>query len=347
VELTRVRDANMHARSQAVVQSVEFHPNGSLLMSASFDKRLCFFHVDGVRNPLVQSLHLADLPIHTARFAAGGAQVIASGRRKFFYAVDLESQSIDRIKGIQGHDDASLEQFVVPPAATAPADQRACIAFLGSEGAVPLVSLRSKQCVGELRMSGTVRSAAFSPDGLHLYAAGGDGKVHLWDVRMRKCIDRFVDEGCVNSTGLAVAGGLLAAGSRSGVVNVYSRSGANGALARDAQNAAAQGQGRHVRMPGVASSAQPLRGLTSLVTAVDTLAFSPDAQMLCIASRLKKDALRLVHVPTLTAFSNWPTGRSPLHYVHCVAFSPGGGFLAIGNAKGHVLTYRLHHYANI
>ena len=83
------------------------------------------------------------------------------------------------------------------------------------------------------------------------------------------------------------------------------------------------------------------------MTPVDTLAFSPDAQMLCMASRLKKDSLRLVHVPTLTAFSNWPTGRTPLHYVHCAAFSPGGGFLAVGNAKGHVLTYRLHHYANI
>eukprot|EP00983_Pelagomonas_calceolata_P018357 574613-Pelagomonas_calceolata.AAC.2 len=26
--------------------------------------------------------------------------------------------------------------------------------------------------------------------------------------------------------------------------------------------------------------------------------------------------------------------RSPLHYVHSLAFSPGGGFLAVGNARG-------------
>ena len=186
-----MRDANLQERCKAVVQSVEFHPNGKLLMAASFDKRLNFFHVDGVRNDLVQALYLEDLPVHTARFANGGAQVIASGRRKFFYAIDLEKQSVERVKGVQGCADASLEQFVVPPAATAPADQRACIAFLGNEGTVPLVSLRSKQRVGELRMSGSVRAAAFSPDGLHLYAAGGDGKVHLWDVRMRRCVHRF------------------------------------------------------------------------------------------------------------------------------------------------------------
>lgn len=68
-------------------------------------------------------------------------------------------------------------------------------------------------------------------------------------------------------------------------------------------------------------------------------------QILAIASRMKRDALRLVHVPSLTVFANWPTSRTPLGHVHSAAFSPGGGFLAVGNAKGRVLLYRLHHYA--
>ncbi len=68
------------------------------------------------------------------------------------------------------------------------------------------------------------------------------------------------------------------------------------------------------------------------------------AQILAMASRMKKDALRLVHLPSCTVFSNWPTSRSPLGYVHSLAFSPGGGYLAIGNAKGRTLLYRLHHY---
>jgi U3 small nucleolar RNA-associated protein 18 len=38
-----------------------------------------------------------------------------------------------------------------------------------------------------------------------------------------------------------------------------------------------------------------------------------------MASRMKKDALKLVHVPTFTVFSNWPTS---LHYVHSLTFSP-------------------------
>ena len=62
---------------------------------------------------------------------------------------------------------------------------------------------------------------------------------------------------------------------------------------------------------------------------------------------MERDALRLVHLPSCTVFSNWPTSKSPLHYVHCAAFSPGCGFLAIGNAKGKVLLYRLPHYAAV
>ena len=65
-------------------------------------------------------------------------------------------------------------------------------------------------------------------------------------------------------------------------------------------------------------------------------------QILAMASRMAKDALRLVHLPSCTVFSNWPTSRTPLGYVHSLAFSPGGGYLAIGTARGTALLYRLH-----
>ena len=40
--------------------------------------RLRFFNVDGVNNPKVQSVYLADMPVHKAAFAGGGTQ--ARGR---------------------------------------------------------------------------------------------------------------------------------------------------------------------------------------------------------------------------------------------------------------------------
>ncbi len=71
---------------------------------------------------------------------------------------------------------------------------------------------------------------------------------------------------------------------------------------------------------------------------------SPVAQMLVMGSRYSKGGLRLVHVPSRTVFANWPTPATPLSYVHCAAFSPGGGLLAIGTGKGRALLYRLNHY---
>lgn len=128
----------------------------------------------------------------------------------------------------------------------------------------------------------------------------------------------------------------MATGSSAGVVNIYGR---------DQFQAGAALSSKAGLLRPLAPT--PLREIMNLTTTVDTLAFSPDSQMLAMASRMKKDAMRLVHLPSCTVFSNWPTGRSPLHYVHSLAFSPNGGFLAVGNARGRVLLYRLHHYKDV
>lgn len=320
-----MRDANIRDRSKAVIQSVDWHPNAQLLLSAGFDKRLCLFHVDGVHNPLVQSIFIKDMPVHQAAFAAAGRSVVVSGRCKFFYTWDLEAQKLDRISHLLGFDANSLETFAVPPPAVEAG--KACVAFLGNEGSVGLVSMQSKQLVGTVKMNGQVRSAAFDPTGTELYTGGTDGRVYVWDVRTQRCLHSFIDEGCIKGTSIAVSGNAVAAGSASGVVNVFKRWRQGGAAA--------------------AVAPAPLRALDNLVTTVDTLQFSPDGTMLCMASRMQRDALRLVHVPSLTVYANWPTSRTPLGHVHCASFSPGGGMLAIGNAKGHVLTYRLHDFAQV
>ena len=47
-----------------------------------------------------------------------------------------------------------------------------------------------------------------------------------------------------------------------------------------------------------------------------------------------------VHLPSLTVFSNWPTSRTPLRYVHTFDFSPNSGYLSIGNDRGKALLFR-------
>ena len=47
IETTRLKDANQQEPSKSVVQSVEFHPAGQLLLTAGLDKRLRLFQVLG------------------------------------------------------------------------------------------------------------------------------------------------------------------------------------------------------------------------------------------------------------------------------------------------------------
>lgn len=82
--------------------------------------------MDGVKNELVQSLFLDDLPIHTAHWGGGGQYVVAGGRRKHIYIFDLLAQKCERVQGCLGAQERSFESFVVSQD-----EQRPCAAFLG------------------------------------------------------------------------------------------------------------------------------------------------------------------------------------------------------------------------
>ena len=51
------------------------------------------------------------------------------------------------------------------------------------------------------------------------------------------------------------------------------------------------------------------------------------------------------HLPSATAFGNWPTQRTPLYRVTTTDFSPSGEYLTVGNQKGQVLLWSLSHYS--
>ncbi len=53
LETSRLRDANAAEPSKAVVQSLEWHPDGQVLLTAGLDKRLRFFQARGCFAPEV------------------------------------------------------------------------------------------------------------------------------------------------------------------------------------------------------------------------------------------------------------------------------------------------------
>jgi len=87
-----------------------------------------------------------------------------------------------------------------------------------------------------------------------------------------------------------------------------------------------------------------LKAIGNLTTSISALRFNHDSQLLAITSKTQKDQMRLIHIPSLTAFSNWPTSSTPLGRVSSIDFSTGGEYIAIGNTRGRVLLYHLKDY---
>ena len=325
----------------AVVRAVDFHPGGQLLLAAGMDGRVRFAAPTtgggADSTPVLQSFFLRDMPVRCAAFAAGGRLAIATGRRRFMYVFDLGAGRADRLAPPVGREERSFESFSACPSGDT-------LALLGDRGALPLLSLRTVCAAGELRVAGTVRAAAWDPSGTYLYAGGGDGVVSTFDIRTRTCVHRTADDGGLGIVALAASGGpdagMLAVGSASGVVTVYERR--RGGLVGRADTGA-DAPAPAPRTPRAPARPPPTRTLLNLTTAADTLAWAPRGELLIAASRMSRDAARVISGSDLTAYANWPSSRTPLGHVHCVAVSPGGGLLAFGNAKGATLLYRVHH----
>ncbi|XP_066377713.1 U3 small nucleolar RNA-associated protein 18 homolog [Miscanthus floridulus] len=317
LEFSRLVDANIQDPSSGPINSVQFHRNGQLMLAAGLDKHLRFFQIDGKRNPKIQSIFIGDCPVHKASFLPDGSEVILSGRRKFFYSFDLVNAAVSKIGPLTGREEKSLESFEISP------DSRT-IAFVGNEGYILLISAKTKQLIGTLKMNGTVRSLAFVDGGNQLLSSGGDGHVYHWDLGTRKCIHKAFDDGSLAGISLCTSqdSSLFATGSTSGIVNVYKRDDFLG------------------------GKRKPLKAIENLTTDIGEMKFNHDAQILAISSRKERNGMRLVHVPSFSVFQNWPGPRFSLHYPRCLDFSPGSGFLSVGHAGGKVLLYKLHHYKN-
>ena len=355
--VSRLRDANVRDPARSTVRAIAWHPTPGtgILAVASHDERLRFFRTDGVANTALACVRMHDMPIYSVGWTGDGAEVIATGRRPFFYVYDVSGGKVSRVPRLLGRDEASLESAVVSPGD--PCSTTSLIAFLGNDGTTILASARSKQWIGNLKMpAGSVRAAAFSrgPTGggggagaleyPELATVGSHGELCRWDLRTMKLLSRTRDEGSTGCTALAAhpSGSTYAVGQSLGVVNVYDV----GALDRAASAGVRSASGVFAPPPG---APKPSKTYLNLTLAVDNLTYGgPAGELLLMSSSRARDTLKIAHTRTGGVFANWPTARTPLATVTGGAVvSPGGGYLAVGNDRGRVLLYRLNHFAQV
>jgi U3 small nucleolar RNA-associated protein 18 len=196
---------------------------------------------------------------------------------------------------------------------------------LGRDGYILLLSSSTKQWVANLKMNSGVTAITFGPENI-MWSLGVDGMVYKWDLSTRACLHTFTDQGSIKGSAIHASpdGKWLAVGSTSGIVNIYSTT--------DCLSSA---------------TPEPRKSVMNLTTAITSILFHPSNDLIFISSKEVKDAMRVVHVPTMRIVKNWPTEMTPLGYVFSVAVSRDGQYLVVGNDKGKAIMYRLDAFTKI
>ncbi|XP_028840969.1 U3 small nucleolar RNA-associated protein 18 homolog [Denticeps clupeoides] len=320
IRMKKCLNANNDRPAEDRLSTVQFHPSAQVVMTAGLDHSISLFQVDGKTNPKIQSIHLEKFPVNKACFSTNGEQVVATGlKNKLFYIYDMMEGKIIPVPTVRGLNEKRVKEFEVSP-------EGESLLFTGSAGYLHLMTMKTREVVRTMKVNGSVCGTAFSADGSKIFSSTEEGEVFIWDVRSSRCLNRFVDDGCIKGTSIAVSrdGQYLACGSQSGVVNVYSQASCL-----------------------TSSQPKPLKAIMNLLTPATSLRFNPTSEILAIASRSDDEANRLVHLPSLTVFSNFPMfRRKTIYRTFSLDFSPNSGFYSVANNKGDALLFRLLHYGD-
>ena len=84
----------------------------------------------------------------------------------------------------------------------------------------------------------------------------------------------------------------------------------------------------------------PEKVVYNLTTSVSSIKFNPTSEILAMASEVKENAVKLLHLPSMTVFSNFPSYNYNFKRPNCIDFSLNGGFFSIGNNRGAANLFR-------
>ncbi|KAK3300428.1 WD40-repeat-containing domain protein [Chaetomium fimeti] len=349
LDIQRTRD--IPDTHKAGVSSLSFHPRRPILLSSSTSSVMYLHQIDGaahpVPNPALTSVQVKRTDLRRAAFVGpDGDEVVFAGRRRYFHSWNLASGLVKKVSKIQGHqkEHRSMERFRLSPCGR-------YLALVASDkkggGALNIVNVGSMQWIAQARIDGRggVADFAWWAEGEGLTIAGKDGQVAEWSMATRRTVGVWRDEGSIGGTVMALGGRggpaelggdrWVAVGSNSGVLNVYDR---NELLARPTAAKQAAKAGAPVEIKKLPT---PTRSFEQLTTSISVVTFAPDGQLLAFGSFHKKDALRLVHLPSCTVYRNWPTEQTPLGRITAVAFSAGSDVLAVGNDVGKIRLWEI------
>lgn len=312
---SRVPDINAEDVSKSVVTTVNFHPGDELVCTGGLDTHVRIFKVDCKANEKVHTLAVG-APVFQVEFCRENSSehIIVAGREQLLFG-HVEKNLIEK---------AMLAKGAYTNAGFIQSPDSAFIGVIGSSQ-LTLISQKSRTGVMTLRSNSRIKAASFDIDGHHVFGCTDDGFLHYWDIRTQRCVKSAPGFGGVKKLCVPESSGKIITGCDNGITQVFSID-------------SIEWSGR--RYDGkVAQRAE--KTLSNLCSEITTLETSRKGDMIAFASSLKRNSLRLFHIPSLKVIEKWPTASTPLNYVSACALNYDGSLLAIGNTRGRVLAYRI------
>ncbi|KAI0818380.1 Indigoidine synthase A like protein-domain-containing protein [Xylaria sp. FL0064] len=314
------------------VTSLAFHPKYPVLLSSSTSSMLYLHQIAPTAYPTPNPL------LTSTKFSPDGRKIFMAGRRRYIHSWDIETGEIQKTNKIHGHQEEqrTWERFRLSP----------CGRYLGliastrkGGGVINILNVNTMQWIAAARLDsrGGIIDFCWWRTGNGLTILGKGGQVGEYSMVSKRFLAVWNDEGSNTTSAIALGGSKgpellgedrwVAIGSNSGVVNIYDRH----TLILPSEEDELKLKARP----------EPTRALLNLVTPVTVLTFSPDGQILAMASRHQRDALKLVHLPSCTVYRNWPTEKTPLGRIEAVAFGIKSNMLAVGNDTGKIRIWEI------
>lgn len=187
--------------------------------------------IDGLTNPILQTIHTPNLPITNAQFHPSGQSVLLTGARPYFITYDLQSgattesprglwssSSVTEDGKAQGDRSMEIAKF---------SDDGKLLAVGGRGGYVHLLqcgaggSGASAQVITSLKMNRPLKDlewcGSYGGSGnalgdvggsrrLELMTVSNEGQVYIWDVGSRRCVRTWTDESMYGASKVARGG---------------------------------------------------------------------------------------------------------------------------------------------
>ncbi|XP_044750342.1 U3 small nucleolar RNA-associated protein 18 homolog [Coccinella septempunctata] len=317
LEYKEIRHLNCETYNEGpYINSIEFLHESTVALVAGQSGIATLYAVSGKKNIKLHSINFQNFPIFCAKIVENKHEVIFGSRHPYIHCFDLMA--------------AKSTKFRLPPGLTTCkkftiSSDQSLLAVAGKWGEIHLLSTKTKEKVGILKQNDDVTALSFGFENDLLYAHSTSGEITIFDVNMRKVKHKFIDEGCLQGTTLAVSPSnrFLAAGSAQGVVNLYDT---------------------HCIYQN--ETPKPEKAVMNLTTKISSLAFNSTSEILGYASVDIPNSVKLYHIGSCNTFKNFPSFQTKFGNVNVLNFSPNSGYFALGNNKSTVSLCRLNHYKN-